>query len=594
MRQLSEVISGPVWDALTQMGDPDPDKTLDSMGRPRHSSQGELSLPCFAVAKSLGKPPLEIAAELARRLGPVCGGIDGCEMVSSEGGFCNFFVDVEWLAEQTVGATLADVVSAGHFRAPSSLLIEHTSANPNGPFHVGRARNAILGDTFVRMHRLAGDEVRAEYYVDDMGKQVGILAWSLANLTEERVTELLSAADMDEPSNHPEKPDHQRVRFYQAANLLRDTDPTVEEGVTVLVQASEEADEATLEMFEEAYQPVLDGMLDTLGRLGIEFDEFTKESRFIVDGSVEVIMEQLAASPLHGTEENGAHFLELESRGVSGKSTKFFFRRGDGSSLYATRDIAYHQWKWTQANRLVNILGEDHRLQSKQVSEALIELGIEVPEVVFYAFTKLPEGKMSTRRGNVVYMDDLLDEATARATEVVNQIRGGDLSAEELATIGEAVGLSAVRFNIIRVSPEKGINFQWEEALSLDSDSAPFIMYSHARACSIRRRLVAEGHDIESSIDIGNWSGLSESGATLVKHMALFGESLDEALNSSRPNLLCSYLLTLASTYNRFYRDNHVLDEEVVNGRNLALSEAARQVIAACCIGLGIIPIESM
>jgi len=277
MRQLSEVISVPVWDALTEMGDPDPDKTLDSMGRPRHSSQGELALPCFALAKSLGKPPLEIAAELAKRLGPVCGGIDGCEMVSSEGGFCNFFVDVEWLAEQTVGSTLADVVSAGHFRAPSSLLIEHTSANPNGPFHVGRARNAILGDTFVRMHRLAGDEVRAEYYVDDMGKQVGILAWSLANLDEERVTALLSAADMDEPSNYPEKPDHQRVRYYQAANLLRETDPTVEEGVTVLVQASEEADEATLEMFEAAYQPVLEGMLETLGRLGIEFDEFTKE-----------------------------------------------------------------------------------------------------------------------------------------------------------------------------------------------------------------------------------------------------------------------------------------------------------------------------
>jgi arginyl-tRNA synthetase len=594
MRQLREVISGPVRDALTEMGDLDPDKTLDSIGKPRHPSQGELALPCFALAKALGKPPQEAAAELATRLGPVCGGIDGCGMVSSEGGFCNFFVDAEWLAGQTVGSILADVESAGHFRESSSLLIEHTSANPNGPFHVGRARNAILGDTFVRMHRLAGDEVRAEYYVDDMGKQVGILAWALANLDEGKVSELLTAAEINEPSNHPEKPDHQRVRYYQAANLLGATDPAVEEGVTLLVQASEEADVETLDLFEAAYQPVLDGMLDTLGRLGIEFDEFTKESKFIVDGSVDVIMEKLEASPLHGTAENGAHFLELESRGVSGKSTKFFFRRGDGSSLYATRDIAYHEWKWTQAERLVNILGEDHRLQSKQVSEALKELGIQTPEVVFYAFTKLPDGKMSTRRGNVVYMDDLLDEAISRATDVVREIRGADLSEGELQTIGEAVGLSAVRFNIIRVSPEKGINFQWEEALSLDSDSAPFIMYSHARACSIGRKISASGNEIETSIDTNNWNDLSDSAGNLVKQMAMFGEVLDEALKSARPNLLCSYLLSLSTDYNRFYRDNHVLVEGVVDGRNLALSEAARIIIAACCNGLGIIPIESM
>jgi arginyl-tRNA synthetase len=609
MRQLREVISGPVWDALTEIGDGDPDKTLDSMGKPRHSSQGELALPCFALSKVLGKPPQDVAAELAALLGPVLGGMDGCEMVSSEGGFCNFFVDVEWLAGQIVPNILADVESAGHFRESSSLLIEHTSANPNGPFHVGRARNAILGDTLVRMHRLAGDEVRAEYYVDDMGKQVGILAWSLENLDEARVSELLSAAEIDEPSNHPEKSDHQRVRFYQAANLLnvqqgqelgldhhREAGEQTEVGAAIaeLVLLSEEGDEATLDQFEAAYQPVLDGMLETLGRLGIEFDEFTRESKFIVDGSVDLVMASLEASPLHGIEENGAHYLELESRGVSGKSTKFFFRRGDGSSLYATRDIAYHQWKWTQAERLVNILGEDHRLQSKQVSEALIELGIEVPEVVFYAFTKLPDGKMSTRRGNVVYMDDLLDEATARATEVVKGIRGDSLSDEELASIGQAVGLSAVRFNIIRVSPEKGINFRWEEALSFDSDSAPFIMYSHARACSINRRISASGHDIKDSTNTDDWGGISDSAGDLVKQLALFAEVLDEALKSARPNLLCSYLLTLSSAYNRFYRDNPVLLDGEVNSRNLALSEAARKIIAASCVGLGIIPIESM
>tara|TARA_B100001750_G_C15515318_1_gene606664 strand:+ start:1331 stop:3064 length:1734 start_codon:yes stop_codon:yes gene_type:complete len=577
------------------MGDEDPSSTFSNLTKPRHENQGDLSLPCFSLAKSMKKPPPEIASSLAEILSPMLENLDGFGKVSSEGGFCNFFVDVEWLAGQTIQPTLENLESLGHFRNPSSLLIEHTSANPNGPFHVGRSRNAILGDTFVRMHRLAGDTVRAEYYVDDMGKQVGILAWALDNLDEEKVTKILIDAGMNEPSSYPGKQDHLRVRYYQAANLLLKVEGSnVESGVTELVQASEEADVATLDKFESAYQPVLDGMLQTLNRLGIEFDSFTKESKFIIDGSVDVIMSQLESSGLHGTADNGAHFLELEGRGVKGKTTKFFFRRGDGSSLYATRDIAYHQWKWGEAERLLNILGEDHKLQSKQVGIALDEIGIQNPDVVFYAFTKMPDGKMSTRRGNVVYMDDLLDEAAERATEVVKEIRS-DLSEGELNAIGEAVGISAVRFNIIRVSPEKGINFRWEDALSFESDSAPFIMYSHARACSISRRLKKEGHDVDAVLsEEHDWSGLSESSASLVKRIATFAEELNNSIFSQKPNQFCSYLLGLATDYNRFYRDNPVLEDGAINGSNLALSEAARSLLSAGCDGLGIIAIESM
>ncbi|MDP6742210.1 MAG: arginine--tRNA ligase [Candidatus Thalassarchaeaceae archaeon] len=594
MHQLIEVIRGAVGDALNEMGDEDPNATSANFTTPRHANQGDVALPCFALAKTMKKAPQEIASTLAEKLAPVLTNMDGCDAVSYEGGFCNFFVDVEWLAGITIQNTLNNPESVGHFRESSSLLIEHTSANPNGPFHVGRSRNAILGDTFVRMHRLAGDDVRAEYYVDDMGKQVGILAWALDNLDEARVSDILTAAEMGEESNYPDKQDHQRVRFYQAANLLKLENPTVESGVTELVQASEEADAETLDKFEAAYQPVLDGMLQTLARLGIEFDSFTKESQFIIDGSVDVIMAKLETSELHGIAENGAHFLELESRGVQGKSTKFYFRRGDGSSLYATRDIAYHQWKWNEAKRLLNILGEDHKLQSKQVGIALDELDIQNPEVVFYAFTKLPDGKMSTRRGNVVYMDDLLDEAAERATQVVKEIRE-DLSEDELNAIGEAVGMSAVRFNIIRVSPEKGINFRWEDALSFEADSAPFIMYSHARACSISRRLKAAGHDVDALVaEVQDWSGLSDSAAALVKRIATFAEALNYSIVGQRPNLFSSYLLALATEYNRFYHENHVMEEAGINSRNLALSEAARELIAAGCEGLGIIAVESM
>jgi len=558
MRILQQAIEPHLAAALSEVGIDDTSNLASLLQRVKEESQGDVALPCFTYAKLLGRAPDEFTAELADAMQATVASESLLAEVHAVGGFLNFRADASALAREVIPQILADPAAAGHAREPSALLIEHTSANPNGPFHVGRSRNAILGDCFVRLHRLAGDEVRAEYYVDDMGKQVGILAWALENLDDERVNEVLAAAGMNEESNHPDKVDHQRVRNYQAANVLRDSDPNIDEAVSEMVRLSEEADPDTLTAFGKAYQPVLDGMLETLARLGIEYDSFTKESRFIIDGSVDTV-----------------------------------------ASLYATRDIAYHRWKWTQADRLLNILGEDHRLQSHQVAVALEEVGESLPDVVFYAFTKLPDGKMSTRRGNVVFMDDLLDEATARATEVVSAIRS-DLDDGILTTIGEAVGISSVRFNILRVSPEKGINFRWEDALSLEADSAPsapFLMYSHARACSIVRRLLADGHDVEAALTtVGDldWSDLSESAAGLVRSISRFAEQLNSSIENRRPNQFCSYLLGLATDYNRFYRDNPVRTPDGIDVNNLALSEAARHLICAGCKGFGVVPLESM
>ena len=543
------------------------------LGRSKEASQGDLALPCFPFAKQLGCSPDEAAQKIAEALQLDIG------QAIAVGPYVNIRASMEWLTAQLSKTS----------ESKGSILIEHTSANPNGPFHVGRARNAVLGDTFVRMYRAAGYDVTAEYYVDDMGKQVGILCWALENLDESQVRSLLEEGEIPvEESPHSSKDDHARVLWYQAANLLKSKDSTVDEGVTRLVQLSEEADEDVLNRFEAAYQPVLDGMLVTLGRMGITFDTFTKESQFIVDGSVEILMDQLQSSELHGVAENGAHFLELESKGVKGKSTQFFYRRGDGSSLYATRDLAYHQHKWSRSGCLLNILGEDHKLQSKQVGIALEELGIQSPDVVFYAFTKLADGKMSTRRGNVVFMDDLLDEARTRALETVREARP-DLPEENLLEIAEAVGVSATRFNIARISPEKGITFRWSDALSLEADSAPFIMYSHARSCSIRRK--AGEVDISAGLNAGELSG---SAADLVRRMAYMNDELQAAIDSNAPHNFCAWLSSLAVDYNRFYRDNYVIEDGVVNVQNFILSELAREHLRSGCEAVGIIPIEEM
>lgn len=559
---------------------------LDKMLAPsREADQGDLSLPCFGFAKRLGRPPAQIAESLADAMPPH----ETVASVRAVNGYLNFTAAADWMATTLLEQGPEQFTTD----EPRSVLIEHTSANPNGPFHVGRARNAILGDTLVRLNRLWGNDVTAEYYVDDMGKQVAVLAWALETLTTQRVEEVL---DGREPIN-PQwagKADHQRVRFYQAAQVLRQDDTqnvAIEEAIGALVHASEHGDEAVLDAFHSAYQPVLDGMLETLGRLGIHFERFTKESLFVTNGDVARLMERLEGLEIHGEADNGAHFLDLGARGLKGK-TEFFYRRGDGSSLYATRDVAYHQWKWQQSNALVNVLGEDHKLQAQQVGMTLEELEERRPEVVFYSFIKLPEGKMSTRRGNVVFMDDLLEEAQAQAAKVVRELRP-HYPEGQVAHIAEAVGTSAVRFNIIKVSPEKGFTFRWEDALTFEAGSAPFAMYSHTRACSISAK-VADLGGAQHDGSIPAASEIPEGMRTLLRALCIQRDVLGKAVAEHRPHLFAEHLLQLANAYNAFYRDCPIVTDDGVNGFYFAVSELARQRLQHGLKGLGLEPLERM
>ena len=185
--------------------------------RSREHDQGDLSLPCFPFAKELGKSPVDIAQQIADSLASH----QALGEVNAVGGYLNIKANPSWLAQQVMNGAIR--IGDAYGKKPANdthILIEHTSANPNGPFHVGRARNAILGDTLVRLHRLFGNNVRAEYYVDDMGKQVGVLAWALEHLGKAEVEQTLSG---HEPINEKwqGKADHERVRWYQAAQAIR-------------------------------------------------------------------------------------------------------------------------------------------------------------------------------------------------------------------------------------------------------------------------------------------------------------------------------------------------------------------------------------
>jgi len=500
--------------------------------------------------------------------------------IDTHGGYVNFYIDGKRLASKTLDSILKMKEEYGYLQKKNKkIIIEHTSANPNGPLHVGRARNPIIGDTLVRIFGAAGYDVASQFYLDDLGKQVAILTWGINNIDPNNIT-----------LPKYEKPDHMNVGFYQEANKLLEEDETVAKEIGEIVKKSEHGDSKTIALVHETCKLVLEGINESLDRINIHIDKYVPESTFVKDKSVEKVISNLKKMP-YCNEEDGALYLDLESFGIHGRNTNFFFLRNDGTSLYATRDIAYHQWKAKHADMLINVLGEDHKLEARQVEIALQLQGEKIlPKPVFYAFVSMPGGKMSTRRGRVVYLDQLIDECVERAYGEVKKRRGNELSEKKMKEISEIIGIGALRYNIIKVQPEKDIVFKWEEALNFEGNSAPFIQYAHARACSILSKK-------EDSVKDANALLLKhDSELQLIKKLAKFPLVIDEACKGCRPHIITTYLCDIAAQFNQFYRDCHVLSEENLELRKarLVLVDSTRIVLRNGLDLLGIVAPEEM
>ncbi|RLF33955.1 MAG: arginine--tRNA ligase [Thermoplasmata archaeon] len=544
--------------------------------KPPEEKMGDFAFPCFSIAKTAKKSPNLIADEVIRTIEKT----SWVEKIEKNGAYINFFINQKKTASETLELIIKNKEKYGFLdQKNKKVIVEHTSANPNGPLHVGRARNPIIGDTIARIYKTAGYNVETQFYLDDMGKQVAILAWGLNNLDPKQI-----------PQSDYEKTDHQKVGFYQKANEIMEKDEKIAEEINEIIRKSEKGDTETLKLIHTAYKPVLEGIKQSMKRINITIDRFIPESTFVKDKTVDTVVEKLKKSDYCGVED-GAYYIDMEPFGVQGRNTKFFFLRKDGTTLYATRDIAYHLWKNKQADVLINILGEDHKLESKQVEVALKIIGAKkLPTVIFYSFVSLPEGKMSTRRGRVVYLDELIDECIKRAYVEVKKRRGKELSEEKMRQIAEKIGIGALRYNIIKVQPEKGITFKWEEALNFDGNSSPFIQYAHARACSI----LSKNKEKISRPDASVLNHTSE--LNLVKKLAELPLVVEEAYTGFKPHIIASYLFSVASLFNQFYRDCPVIHEknQELRKARLSLVDATRIILKNGLNLLGIVAPEEM
>jgi arginyl-tRNA synthetase len=571
-------------DALATLDAPTDDLGIE---RPPEDVDAVLaSSVAFRLAGEFGAPPPKVAADITDALDT--DGLAYIADVRTQGPYVNFFPSDAYFAE-----TVARASDPEYGRLPdrdTSVVVEHTSANPTGPVHVGRARNPIIADALVRVLDFAGYDVEAHYYVNDAGRQIAVFTWAYETFDE---------SDLPEPER--DKPDYDLVRYYRKGNTyLEEADEAaVEEAeaeIAAIMQGLEAGDDETYERVSEVVDRVLAGMTETLDRLPAEFDEFVKETRFMRDGSADDVIARLTELDAAVYEED-AWQLDLPEF-----DDDLVFLRSDGTSLYTTRDLAHHEWKFDNFDRAITVIGEDHQLTFAQLRAALELLGHDTDQLdqVFYSWVNLPGGEgMSTREGTGIDLDDLLDEAVDRARDEVerrmdDRIRDDDLTGADVERIARQVGIGAVRYDIVAKQPRKAITFEWERALDFEAQSAPYVQYVHARTCGILDEARADGLEPAATVDPTHLSTPEER--DLLRTVARFPAEVENAAEELQPHGMATYTREFAERFNAFYRECPVLtaEDEPARRARLALVVAARNTVANALSLLGVEAPESM
>ncbi len=569
---------------LTRLNFPDEDISIerppDDIGAVFASSAA------FRIAKKIGSDPQSVAGEIAKEFDPgTCEFIDD---VKSLGPYVNFFPSDRYFLD-TLEAARDDEYGV-HESTGNEILVEHTSANPTGPIHIGRARNPIIGDSLSRVLEYAGNKVERQYYVNDAGRQMAVFTWAYETFDEDEL-----------PKAERDSPEYDLVRYYRKGNaFLEDGDPedveTAEIEIQNILQGLDAGDDETIERVSEVVDTVLPGMQRTLNRLPARFDRFIKETEFIRNGATDEIVGRLKNLDC-ALYKNDAWQLDLPDF-----EKNLVFLRSDGTSLYTTRDLVYHEWKLQRYDESVTVVGEDHELQANQLRSTLELLGNDTTPLsrVHYSWVNLPEGGMSTRKGTGIDLDDLLDEAIEQASKEVEdrlegRSRGDELTESDIDRIAEQVGIGAVRYDIVSQQPTKGITFEWERALNFEAQSAPYVQYVYARCHGILDG--ANDRDVPlpepRTIDIDKLS--TETERNLINVISEFPAKIKEAAENLRPHIIATYTQELAETFNGFYRECQVLSaEEETRRARLALVEATQITIANALDVLGVPAPESM
>lgn len=508
----------------------------------------------FSLAQAYKKSPAIIAADIVRHI-QIPAENTLISDAAAVGPYINFSVN-DFFLHKTLQKIKEGIETETRGKS-GKVIIEHTSANPDGPLHIGHLRNAIIGDVLVRVLKRAGYDVETHYYVNDMGRQIAVVVWGA-----ERIA-------FDETK----KADHAVADVYIAANRMVDENSELLKGVAELMRKYEAGDEAVVKKYETVVNKCLSGIQASLQRLNIRHDLFVWESEFVRGGAVKEVIEELKQ---RGDIKFDGSAILLKLEGIE---KALVVQRTDGTSLYTARDLAYHRWKSSNCDRIIDVFGKDHELVSQQLTKALEILRVKTPEFVIFEFVSLPTGSLSTRAGRYISVDELIEKIEERAYKEVEK-RREDLDEVKKREIAREVGIAALRYDMVKVSPDKHITFDFKDALDIEKKGAPFIQYSHARACSILRTAEARGFsvtDYDASVSL-----LTErSEKELIKKLSKLEYVVEEATTALKPHLLAKYARELAESFNLFYKYCPVLNaEDELRKPRLVLVDAAKTVLS--------------
>jgi len=526
--KLKSEITECILEALTKMKIKYDDEIL--LEEPPNPEMGDISSNIsFSLAGKLKKSPVEVAEEIKSKIKlPLY-----FDKVECMGPYLNFFINYTLFTTKIV-----NYIDKSYGELPEkdeTILLEHTSANPNGPLHVGHLRNAILGDSIKRVLQHAGYKVESQYYVNDMGRQIAIIVWGMNKFNFK----------LDEDK----KIDHAIGEVYFMSNQELESNPEYNQEIDEILRSYEEGkDQKLIDLFESVVENCLDGIKQTLKDLNIKMNLYKWESTFLRNGSVDDVLEKLQPFTI----KDDILYLPLERYNVD---KELVLRRSNGTSLYATRDLAYHQYKTKNSDISLDILGADHKLAATQLGLALKLSGNRAPEVVFYEFIDLPEGSMSTRRGVFISVDEFIEESIQHAKDELIR-RKLDLTDKQIEEVSEKIGVGSIRFYINQISPEKPITFKWEEALSFERGCAS-IQYAHARACKLLAK--AEYDEYET---VNCDYQLDDDEKELVKELSKFTEIIRQSAEERRIHHITEYTMSLSKAFNKFYKSQQVIGSE--------------------------------
>ncbi|MFT7516441.1 MAG: arginyl-tRNA synthetase [Myxococcota bacterium] len=528
------------------------DIELISLERPRQEALGEFALPCFRFAKDAKMSPPDLASKLASEL--VIEHVT-CEAV---GPFLNFRIAARTLAQSILKSAQQDDFAGGNDKL--TTLVEFSSPNIAKPMHVGHMRTTVLGAALSRIYSHLGHDVKRINHLGDWGSQFGklVAAWKRWGSDEK-----LNA----EPIEH-------LLELYVRYHKEEADDETLAAAAKLAFQELESGeDNETRSTWKKFTDLSLIEFNKIYTRFGIEFDYIRGESWY--ENQLDSMLTWLDECGV--TEiSKGATIVDLEEQGIK---TPSLVKTAHGTTLYATRDLAAAKSRWEEFNfdHSLYVVGAEQTLHFQQLKAVLARCGAEWEqrmEHIPFGLIRLSDGKLSTRAGRVISLNEVLDRAVELAAKSIEE-KNPELANKEL--VAEQVGLGAIVFHDLKHQRQKDVVFDWKEVLSFEGDTGPYLQYTHARCCSILRRAnkpLPAYADIDFSI--------LENSRELWVAIGRLPQAIREAGAKREPMVVANSLLKIASAGNGFYRDNQVLgtgDDKLEAARLLAI-DTLRKTLA--------------